>query len=388
MKITDVKVIPVNQFLFVIIYTDEGITGIGESGAWGFLKASGIIIDTLFRDYLIGKNPLEIEKHWQFLVHSNYFRGAALMGAVSAVDIALWDIAGKYYDVPIHSLLGGKVREKIRTYSHVRGKTLPELLERCQASIEEGFTAVGHLCPFLDEPMDKVYNKSYVRKISDAVNVVRRVRETIGDDVDICVECSRFMNPAEAIILGNEIEPFRPYFYEDPVRPDNFDSMAEVAANIKIPIATGERIHTLQEFMMLVNRKALRYLRADVILCGGITGLKKIAVLAEANDLLIVPHNPCSPICTAASVHVDASTAAFAIQEYPNDSRMRTQPGTGEKFPLNEIVTDTIKCDRGYLIVPDAPGLGIDLVDDAEKKFPYDQYPIRMRTGVDGGFVG
>ena len=139
---------------------------------------------------------------------------------------------------------------------------------------------------------------------------------------------------------------------------------------------------------MLVNRKALRYLRADVILCGGITGLKKIAVLAEANDLLIVPHNPCSPICTAASVHVDASTAAFAIQEYPNDSRMRTQPGTGEKFPLNEIVTDTIKCDRGYLIVPDAPGLGIDLVDDAEKKFPYDQYPIRMRTGVDGGFVG
>ena len=387
LKIIDVKVIPVNQFLFVKGYTDEGITGIGESGAWGFLKASGAIIDTLFRDYLIGKDPLEIEKHWQFLLHANYFRGAALMGALSAVDVALWDIAGKYYNVPIYKLLGGKVRDKIRTYSHVRGKTLPELLERCQESVEQGYTAVGHLCPFLDEPMDQIYDKTFARKISDAVNVVRSVRETLGDDVDLCIECSRYMNPAEAIVLGNEIEPFHPYFYEDPIRPDNFDAMAEVARNIHIPIATGERIHGPQEFMMLVNHKALKFLRADVTLCGGITGLKKIAAIAEANELQIVPHNPCSPVCTAASVHVDASSASFAIQEYPNDTRTRRQPGTGETFPLNEIVTDIIKCENGYLMVPDAPGLGVDLVEDADKKFPYDQYPIRMRMGIDGGFV-
>ena len=138
---------------------------------------------------------------------------------------------------------------------------------------------------------------------------------------------------------------------------------------------------------MLVNHKALKFLRADVTLCGGITGLKKIAAIAEANELQIVPHNPCSPVCTAASVHVDASSASFAIQEYPNDTRTRRQPGTGETFPLNEIVTDIIKCENGYLMVPDAPGLGVDLVEDADKKFPYDQYPIRMRMGIDGGFV-
>ena len=139
---------------------------------------------------------------------------------------------------------------------------------------------------------------------------------------------------------------------------------------------------------MLINRKAVRYLRADVTLCGGITGMKKIAAIAEANDLQLVPHNPCSPICTVASVHVDASTAAFAIQEYPNDSRMRIQPDTGGHFPLNEIVTNVLKCENGYLEVPEAPGLGIDLVADADKKFPYDQYPIRMRVCTDGGFIG
>lgn len=388
MKITDVKVFPVNQFVFVRIYTDEGITGIGESGAWGFLKASAKIIDPLFKGYLIGKNPLDIEKHWQFLFNANHFRGAAFMGALSAVDIALWDIAGKYFNVPVYQLLGGKYRDKVRTYCHVRGKTLPELLERCRESIDAGFSAVGHLCPFLDEPMDKIYTKTYTRRITDAVKVIESVRELVGDDVDICVECSRFMNPADAIVLGNELEPFHPYFYEDPVRPDNFDAMADVAANIHIPIATGERIHTPQEFMMLINRKAVRYLRADVTLCGGITGMKKIAALAEANDMQLVPHNPCSPICTAASVHVDLSTAAFAIQEYPNDCRMRTQPETGERFPLNEIVTNIFKCEKGYLEAPEKPGLGIDLVEDAEKRFPYDQYPIRMRICEDGSFIG
>jgi len=387
-KITDVKTIPVNQFVFVKIDTDEGITGIGESGAWGFLKASAAIIDSLFKDYLIGKDPLDIEKHWQFLFNANHFRGAALMGSLSAVDIALWDIAGKYFNVPVYRLLGGKYRNKIRTYSHVRGRTLAELLEKCQESVAEGYTALGHLCPFLDEPMDKIYDKSYVRRITDAVNVIRSVRELVGDDIDICVECSRFLTTADAIILGNELEPFHPYFYEDPIKPDNFDAMAEVAANIRIPVATGERLNTPQEFMMLINRKAVRYLRADVTLCGGITGMKKIAAIAEANDLQLVPHNPCSPICTVASVHVDASTAAFAIQEYPNDSRMRIQPDTGGHFPLNEIVTNVLKCENGYLEVPEAPGLGIDLVADADKKFPYDQYPIRMRVCTDGGFIG
>ena len=142
MKITDVKVIPVNKFLFVKVFTDEGITGLGESGDWGFLLSSGEVIES-FREYLIGKNPMDIEHHWEYMYRCFHFRGAAVMGALSAIDIALYDIKGKALGVPVYQLLGGKCRDKIRVYSHVSGKSFGELLDNCLAEKEKGFTAVG-----------------------------------------------------------------------------------------------------------------------------------------------------------------------------------------------------------------------------------------------------
>lgn len=377
MRITDVEAIHVDRYLFVRVHTENGLTGLGESGAWGFLEASASAVDT-FRRYLIGQDPLRIEHHWQYMYRSTHFRGAAIMGAISAIDMALWDIAGKFFGVPVYQLLGGKCRDRVRTYYHVFGSTTEELVKGCIAAKEMGFTAVGHLTPFLDEPREKPYFKTHARKMGEAIDRVRQYREAVGDDVDLCIEIHRQLTPAEAVVLGKGIEPFHPMFYEDPVRPDNFDSMAYVARQIAVPIATGERLHTVEEFAMLLHRQAVQYVRPDVCLAGGITGCKKIAAVAEAYNAMVVPHNPLSPVSTAACVQIAACIPNFAILEYP----------VGEAVPpKSEIVTNHLRLENGFLIVPESPGIGIDLAEDAAKRYPYRPLEFRTRLSIDGSVV-
>ena len=377
MKITDIETIYVDRYLFVKIHTDAGITGLGESGTWGFLEASEMAINT-FKRYLIGQDPLRIEHHWQYMYRWLHFRGAAIMGAISAIDIALWDIAGKHFGVPCYQLLGGKCRDKARAYFWVRGETIEELVQGCIEAKKQGFTAVGHLSPFLDEARDKPYFQTHAQKISIAVDRVRQFREAVGDGVDLCIEIHRRLSPAEAIVLAKELQVYRPFFYEDPVLPDNFDSMALVAAHIDIPIATGERLHTLQEFAMLLKRGAVQYVRPDVCMVGGITHAKKIAALAEAHDVKVVPHNPLSPVSTAACIQLAACIPNFAIQELP----------TGEKVPpKSEIVKSTLKVENGFFIIPDSPGIGIELADDAPEKYPYKPREFKTRLHEDGSVV-
>lgn len=377
MKITDVKVLPVDRYLFVQVETDEGIVGLGESGAWGYLLASGQVIED-FREYLIGKDPLRIEHHWQYLYRCTHFRGAAIMGALSAIDIALWDIAGKYFNVPVYQLLGGKCRDKARVYFHVIGNTKEKLVQGCIDAKAQGFTAVGHLTPFLDESRDVPYFKTHTDKMKDAIDTVGMYRDAVGDDVDLCIEIHRRLEPAEAIVLGRGIEEFRPFFFEDPIRPDNFDAMAEVAQKINIPIATGERLHTIYEFQMLLTRNAVQYVRPDVCMCGGISGAKKIAAMAEAHHVGVVPHNPLSPVSTAACIQIAACIPNFALQEFP----------TGEdKPPKSEIVKRTLDIDQGFLTIPDAPGIGIELEPDAMERFPFKGRGKNTRLHVDGSVV-
>ena len=178
-KITDVRALPIDRYLFVQVSTNEGITGLGESGAWGFIEASAGAVET-FKRYLVGQDPLRREHHWQYLYRSTHFSGAAIMGALSAIDIALWDIAGKYFGVPCYQLLGGKCRDKARVYQHVFGGTKEKLVQGCVEAKRQGFTAVGHLTPFLDESRDVPYFKTYAAKIQDAVDTVRRYREATG----------------------------------------------------------------------------------------------------------------------------------------------------------------------------------------------------------------
>jgi galactonate dehydratase len=377
MKITRVETLPIDRYLFVRIHTDEGITGLGESGTWGYLEASEAVIQK-FAQYLVGQDPLRIEHHWQYMYRSSHFRGAAIMGALSAIDIALWDIAGKYFGVPCYQLLGGKVRDKCRVYVHVFGRTKEALIEGCVRAKQQGYTAVGHLTPFLDEPRDVPYFQTYAHKMRDAIETVARYREAVGDEVDLCIEIHRRLTPAEAIVLARGIEPYHPFFYEDPILPDNFDAMALVANHINIPIATGERLHTIHEFEMLLQRGAVQYVRPDVCMAGGLTHCKKIAALAEAHYVGVVPHNPLSPVSTAACVQLAACIPNFALQEYPGNEHVP---------PKSEIVKNPLRVENGFLIVPDTPGIGVELAEDAREKYPPRPRPVQTRLHVDGSVV-
>ena len=377
MKITDISTIPIDRYLLVQIETNEGISGLGESGAWGYLRASERVLDK-FRNYLIGKDPLAIEHHWQYMYRCFHFRGAAIMGAISAVDIALWDIAGKYFEVPVYKLLGGPCRDKARVYHHVFGSTPEELVEDCKEAKDQGYSAVGHLNPFLDEPRSDSYFKPHAEKLKDAVEVVKRCREAVGDEVDLCIEIHRRLEVSEAITFAHEIEQFMPYFYEDPIRPDNFDSMGRVANNINIPIATGERLHTIEEFQSLLKREAAEFIRPDVCLAGGITHTKKIAALAEAHGVQVVPHNPLSPLSTLACVQLAASIPNFAIQEHPKGE---------DESPKKEIFDSPLEIDDGFAIVTQKPGIGIELKDGAREAFPYKDKKINTRLHEDGSVV-
>ncbi|MCY4118358.1 MAG: galactonate dehydratase [Caldilineaceae bacterium] len=377
MQITNVRTIFADQYLFVEVDTDAGITGLGESGSWGFLEASAAAVNT-FKRYLVGQDPLRIEHHWQYLYRWSHFRGSAVMGALSAIDIALWDIAGKHFGVPSYQLLGGKVRDKARVYYHVFGETKEELIAGCAEARELGFTAVGHLTPFLDDSRDIPYFKTHVDMIEDAVETVAAYRHAVGRDVDLCIEIHRRLTPSEAIVLGRGIEPYHPFFYEDPVTPDNFDEMALVASKIGIPIATGERLFSIWEFQALLQRGAVQFVRPDVCMVGGLSHAKKIAALAEAFHVQVVPHNPLSPVSTAACIQLAACIPNFALQEYPKGE---------DESPKSEIVKRPLAQENGFLIVPDAPGIGIELAEDAAERHPYVPRAVETRLHADGSVV-
>jgi galactonate dehydratase len=388
MKIIDVKPLLLDRFLFVQVMTDKGITGLGESGSWAFLEASAEAVNT-FKRHLVGQDPLRIEHHWQYLYRWAHFRGAAIMGALSAIDIALWDIAGKHFGVPSYQLLGGKCRDSARAYYHVFADTSEALVQACKDAKAQGFTAIGHLSPFLDVPRSEPYYETHVGLIESAVDRIRQCREAVGADVDLCIEIHRRLTPAQAIVLARGLEPYRPFFIEDPTLPDNFDAMAEIASKVHIPIATGERLHTIYEFEMLLARGAVQYIRPDVCMCGGITHAKKIAALAEARYVQVVPHNPLSPVSTAACVQLAACIPNFALQEFPlmeGVARAAHIPMGGEAAAAG-LVKTALKVENGFIVIPDVPGIGVELAQDAEQRFPFRPRPLKTRLHRDGSVV-
>ena len=236
--------------------------------------------------------------------------------------------------------------------------------------------------------------ESYSKMISQAVDRVRQIREAAGDDMDLCLELHRRMKPSEAIDFAQKVAKYTPMFLEDPIIPDNFDDMAWIADHSTVPIATGERIHTIQEFQMLLQRHAMGYARTSVCLCGGITGARKIAHIAEAHGALIVPHNPLSPVSTAACMQVAATVENFAIQELPDHSGISaterytsTNKMDQHSFRQSDMVTWVPTVENGFALLPTAPGIGVDLVDDAEIKFPFKRRTINTRLHIDGSIV-
>lgn len=385
MKIIKVAPLHVGQFMFCVIDTDEGISGLGEAGAWGHVEAAATAIRR-FAEYLVGKDPGPIEHHWNVMHRFSYFQGLAINAGISAIDIALWDIKGKALGKPVHALLGGPTRTKARVYAHVYGKTIEAVLKECKAKKEAGFTAIGHLNPFLDEGEETVYFKPHVKKMRDAIDNVRRMREAVGDDVDLNLELHRRLTPAEAIVFARGVEPYHPMFIEDPIRPEGPDAMARVADKIHVPIATGERFANLYEFQALIAKGGVEYARADLCHCGGITAGRKIAALAEAFHVNMVPHNPLSPVGLAACLQLDAAIPNFAIQEYTTGF----EAGVMESKPKHlgwDVVDHCPEVKDGFVEIPTRPGIGVELVPDAQKRRPPLVKPIAMRPHRDGFIV-
>ena len=376
-KIEKIEKILWNRWLLIKIYCEDGTIGIGEGGVHGWQRPTKTMIETM-EPYLIGKDPSLIEHHYQWLYRSSHFMGSVVQGALSAIDIALWDIKGKRFEVPIYELLSGKTRDKVRCYMHVgmynpnsksKHGTTDALVEDALSAAKKGFTAV-RFSPYSDEFF---MHKSFTEWASESVKNVGAGREAVGDSVDVCVEIHRQMSPAEGISLGKQLEQFSPFFYEDPMLPDSPNLMADIQKNCNIPIATGERFTSIYEFQQLLEAKATSYIRPDLCLAGGISGCKKISAMAESYHVKVIPHNPLSPVSTAACVQLDASIPNFALQEY-----------TGEdKPPKSDLIENPITLDNGYLIVPEGPGLGITL---NEKTLTQGETPKVLDTPI--GFDG
>jgi len=385
MRVTKVETIRVNRFTYVKVETDEGLAGIGDlhpaSGTGGtpFVPIAGV---QYCAEYLVGKDPLHIERHWQHMFRRCLFRGGAdVMAAIGAIDMALWDIKGKALGKPVYELLGGPTREKVRLYTHLGGQTPQALAEEAAAFVAEGFTAV-RIYPFGDfgkadfEEGRGLENMSYGGMLHNAEERVAAVREAVGPAVDVMIDVVNRLTPAEAIALGRVLEPYNLYFFEDPIEPENMDAWGFVAANMRVPIAAGERLYTIHQFRDLLNHNGAAYVRPDLSLAGGITNVKKIATLAEASYVGVVPHNPLSCVLTAACAQLDAAVHNIAVQEYPYDEF---------KAPKRDLVKQPLKREGGYLIVPDAPGLGIELNEEAFKHYPPLPYDRPALIAPDGG---
>ncbi len=363
MKITDVKTFVMNAFrrnwVFVKVYTDEGITGLGEATLEGKAMTVSSAIKEL-KDYVIGRDPFNVEDIWQKMSYGGFWRGGPVINtAISGIEHALWDIMGKKLNVPVYKLLGGLCRDKIKVYGGsaftMGAATAEECAKNCLEMVEQGFTTLkGDPFGVADQVIEK-------RLAKDAIERVRAVREAVGDEVDICIEAHGRFNTYTAIKMGKELEEFSPFFYEEPVPPENVDAMAKVARAVNIPIASGERLYTKYGFRELLEKQAVSIIQPDICHAGGILECKKISAMAEAYYIPVAPHNPNGPVATAVNVQFMACIPNALILELAS-----------HVVPWRkEVLIEPIEIKGGYIEVPSKPGLGIELNEETVAKYPY-----------------
>lgn len=376
MRISDVQTHIVNNgtrnYTFVTITEENGLYGIGESGCSGKDKAVAAAVEH-YRPLLIGQDPARIEHIWQDHFRGNFWRaGPVVTAAISALDIALWDLLGKALQVPTYQLLGGKTREKVRCYAHFGGGTgSPEsFAQAAQARVDEGFEVVRFGLP--TDPGDILEPSRAVRK---TVEVFQAVRETVGEDIEIALDVHTRLSPTWAIQLCKALEPLRPFFIEDPIRSENPQSFGNLRRQTSVPIATGEQLITKWQFRELIENELIDYMRADLGLVGGITEGKKIAAMSEVHYIDSALHNPLGPVNTAASVQLDMSIPNFGIQELS-----MVPPAMTDIFPTQ------CRVEAGHLYPADVPGIGIEFDFAAAEDYSY-QYWEHARLRRDDGSV-
>ena len=355
MKIIDVQTFGVNlgdgNHVFVKILTDEHLHGIGEAYRVGPDHAVEQTIH-YFKDWILGLDPTRIEYIWRLLYNGSRFPGGSILNAaISGIEIACWDLKGKALGVPVYELIGGRCRDRVRVYLGIGGSTPRQVANAARRAVDQGFTAVkmAPQPPNAEKlPWDQVLRGTAAR--------LEAVRKAAGDDLDVGLDPhARIFEPVRALQMAEAVEPYRPMFFEEPLRPENIEAMGRLHRKIPIPIATGEMLYTKYEFRDVIAADAADILQPDLLLCGGLMEAKKIAAMAEAEYLTIAPHSPLGPVSTAVSTHFAASTPNFIVLEYRDDSR----------GPMRNLVLEPMKRVGGYLELPQDPGLGIELNEKA-----------------------
>lgn len=355
MKITKLSLYKVPpRWLFLKIETDNGLEGWGEPIVEGRAATVEACVKEL-SEYLIGKDPLKIEDHFQVLYRGGFYRGGPILtSAISGIEQALWDIKGKFYNMPVYEMLGGAARDKIRVYSWIGGDRPSDVAAAAKEKLDAGFTAVK---------MNATEEMDYIDTTSSVESVLTRiaaVREVVGKDVGIGIDFHGRVHKTMAKILAKELEPYRPMFIEEPVLPENNEALREIARHTSTPIATGERQYTRWGFKQLLMDGYVDIIQPDLSHAGGILEVKKIAAMAEAFDVSVAPHCPLGPIALASCLQLDACTPNAIIQE--QSLGIHYNKGSD----LLDYVKDhsVFKYENGYVNIPEGPGLGIEVNEE------------------------
>jgi galactonate dehydratase len=344
---------------------------------WKTRAVCGAVSD--LEQFVVGQDPARIEHLFQIMYRQPFFRaGVEGMSALSGIEQALWDIAGKVAGKPVYQLLGGAVRDRVRMYDHLGGgqmdalylqDTAEQMAERARESVATGYTALKVLVVPRTLPLDGH------AALRHAETLMAAIREAVGPEVEIMVDLHARTSPAMAIQYGEVLRPFRPFFLEEPCPPENVGGMAEVARALPgIPIATGERLVTRWGFRELLERRACAVIQPDLCHCGGLWEARKIAAMAEAYYVSVAPHNPLGPVATATAVHFALATPNWLIQEAIRSDVPWRDAVVGGGLPVVD----------GHILPPTAPGLGISVDEREAGKHPFQQEVLMQWWHGDG----
>jgi galactonate dehydratase len=383
-KITNLKAVICNaemrNWVFVKVETDvAGLYGWGEcSLEWKTRSVAGALED--FAPMIVGEDPTRIEHLYQKMYRQSFWRtGIIGLSAISGIEQACWDILGKSLGQPVYKLLGGAVRDKVRMYTHLGGGDMRAVYEsqnsadpkvfvdRAQEVIARGYNAVKVLITPPTESLNSIAAYKYADRMMEAL------RLAVGDSVDIMVDCHGRHSLANAVEFCRVLAPYRPFFVEEPVPPENVDVMVEVRKATTVPIATGERLVTRYQFRDVIEKQACHVIQPDLCHCGGLWEAKKIAAMAETYTMGVAPHNPLGPVANAVALHFDLSTPNFLIQE----DMLSDVPWRWE------VVQHSLTSENGYWLPNDSPGLGIEVNEQAAARHPFQQeviHPLTVRA--------
>ena len=373
MKITDIKTFNVftfrTNFVFVKIETDAGISGIGE-GTLEYKEHAllGAIED--IKRVLIGQDPRQVERICHELYRDSYWRvGPVLQSAISAVNMALWDIKAKACNVPVYEMLGGKVRDSIRMYANVwfsGAKTPDEFAAAAVAAKEKGVTALKW------DPFGKAYMYMENKDLNYSLSIIEAVRGAVGNDMDLLIEGHGRFNIATGIKIANELKQFNPMFFEEPTPPDSLDAIAEVRRKSPVPLAAGERVYSLTQFREFLDKGCADFAQPDMSHCGGISAVMKMAAMAEPHYVAIAPHNPSGPVANACALHLAAAIPGFRILEIClTDVNWR-----------KELTNERVVFEKGNILIPEGVGLGLELNEENCMKYPFQPVDLRHYKGT------